>query len=244
MKHWIGVAAAGLLASGLAEAKTLEFAGHRWTVRANGVGGPRNNRWCEKNAFVDARGRLHLRLTKTARSWCAAEVSTTDRMTFGNYRWTIDTPVDRMDKNVVLGLFNYPPSDVGGDGTNEIDIEFTRWGRARWDPLNYTIFPRDPRVGDTTIAFPFTLAGEQSTHTFDWSARSIRFRAFDGEGGGAPLREWTFAPKQPARAIPQAPLPVYMNLWIVAPPSDDKPVEVIFSDFAYAPASSGSTRTR
>lgn len=230
------IAAAGLVLASAADAKTLDFAGHYWTVRPNGVGGPRNNRWCQANAFVDAQGRLHLRLTKTARGWCSAEVSSTDRMRFGHYRWTLDTRVDRFDKNVVLGLFNYPPSDVGGDGTNEIDIEFARWGKANWDPLNFTVFPRDPKVGSTTAAFPLALAGERSTHSFDWSARSTRFRAWEAEGTGAPLRDWTFKPAQPVRAIPQAPMPVYMNLWVVAPPADGQPVEVIFRDFTFTPA--------
>jgi hypothetical protein len=235
---WVagGIAVSALMLAAAVEAKTLDFAGHRWTVRPNGVGGPRNNRWCQANAFVDAQGRLHLRLTKTTRGWCSAEVSSTDRMGFGDYRWTLDSRVDRFDKNVVLGLFNYPTSDVGGDGTNEIDIEFAHWGKARWDPLNYTVFPRDPKVRSTTTAFPLTLAGERSTHSFDWTASAIRFRSFEAEGVGAPLRDWTFKPPQPARAIPQAPMPVYMNLWVVAPPANGQPVEVIVRDFTFTPA--------
>jgi hypothetical protein len=219
-------------------AKTIQFAGHAWTVRPNGVGAPRNNRWCQANASVDGKGRLHLRLTKTTRGWCSAEVSTTERMGFGTYQWQLDTRLDTLDKNVVLGLFNYPPADVGGDSTNEIDIELSHWGNAAWDPLNYTIYPRVAGVRHTTIAFPMTFEGSASTHRFNWTPKSIRFQALRGhrDDDGAAIRDWTFAPKRPSRQIAQAPMPVYMNLWLVAPPSDDTPVEIIISDFRYTPA--------
>jgi len=38
---------------------------------------------------------------------------------------------ERFDRNVVLGLFLYgPAAGIGGDGTNEIDIEYAFWGNA------------------------------------------------------------------------------------------------------------------
>lgn len=234
----VTLAISAVIGGPVADAKTLSFAGHTWTVRPNGVGGPGNNRWCQANASVDAKGRLHLRLTKTARGWCSAEVSTGERMGFGTYQWQLDSRVDRLDKNVVLGLFNYPTPDVGDDGTNEIDIELARWGNAKWDPLSYTIFPRRAGVRDTSVAFPLTLAADESTHRFKWTSKSIRFQAIQGhhDGNRDIIRDWTFAPDRPLQQIAQAPMPVFMNLWLVAPPSDGKPVEIVVSDFRYTPA--------
>lgn len=221
-----------------APAKTLTFAGRNWTVRPNGIGGPRNNRWCERNAFVDAKGRLHLKLTKTRTGgWCAAEVHTTERMGFGTYQWQIDSRVDLLDRNVVFGLFNYPPPEVGPDATNEIDIEFTKWGYEDNENLNYTLFPKGAGIPYRTKGFHMKLEGTSSTHRFIWSAKDIRFQATQGhhDDNPSPIADWTYAPKNPRRLIPTAPMPIYMNLWRTEAPSNDKPVEVIISDFQFTP---------
>ena len=47
-----------------AEAKTLRFAGHDFIVRGAGKGGPGPNHWDPANAWVDKKGRLHLRLDR------------------------------------------------------------------------------------------------------------------------------------------------------------------------------------
>lgn len=237
-----GLACIVALAAGItalpAAAKTLTFAGRQWTVRPDGIGGPRSNRWCERNAFVDARGRLHLRLTKTRQGgWCAAEVYTAERLGFGTYQWQIDSRVDLLDRNVVLGLFNYPPADVGPDATNEIDIEITRWGYPENGILNYTLFPATAGIPYKTKAFPMTLEKPRSTHRFIWTAKDIRFQSTQGHRDDTrrPIADWTYAPANAARLIPSKPMPVHINLWRIAPPSDDKPVEIVISDFRFTP---------
>jgi len=42
-----------------------------------------------------------------------------------------------MDKNVVLGLFNYS----GNDGFDEMDIEWARWGNENYPNCNFTVWP-------------------------------------------------------------------------------------------------------
>src|SRR5579862_1388649 len=88
----------GLTASGItASAQTLTFGGHTWTVRPDGTGAPRNNTWCEANAFVDSNGYLHLKLTQVNGQWCSAEVVSQDRMGFGTYQWQLNSRVDQLD---------------------------------------------------------------------------------------------------------------------------------------------------
>ena len=50
----------------LATAATLSFSGYTWTIKDSspGTAGPGPNNWAAANAFVDANGYLHLKLTK------------------------------------------------------------------------------------------------------------------------------------------------------------------------------------
>ena len=74
------------------------------------------------------------------------EVLTKDRSGFGRYQFWVVGRVDRLDPNVVFGLFNYPTPDIGPDGTNEIDIEFAKWGKPEAPMGNYTVWSTANRV--------------------------------------------------------------------------------------------------
>ena len=113
----------------MARAATIAWKGHTWQVTSGGMAGV-----CQgdpQNVTVDGDGYLHLRISNGGGTWTASELFTTDRLGFGTYQWQVDGPIDTYDKNVVLGLFPYgPAAGIGGDGTNEIDIEYSRWGQA------------------------------------------------------------------------------------------------------------------
>lgn len=219
-----------------AAAKTLTFAGHTWLVRPNGDGPPRNNTWCQKNAFVDAQGALHLKLTDVHGTWCATELTSTDRMGFGTYQWKIKGAVDQLDPNVVFGLFHYPTPEVGPDGTDEIDIEFSKWGNPQANGLNYTVYPAHPGP-ETHIPLPIALTGETSTHRYTWAPGSVHFQSVQGDddGNAHPIADWTFAPPV-AGKVASVPMPVHINLWKIAPPTDGKSIEVVITDFRFTPA--------
>jgi hypothetical protein len=208
-----------------------------WTVRPNGTGGPGSNNWCESNAFVDANGDLHLRITRAKGKWCAAEIVSDIRMGYGTYQFQLKSRVDLLDRNVVLGLFNYPTADVGTDATNEIDIEFARWGDARANMLNYTAWPVQRSLGPSGTTFPLALTGDRSTHRFIWHPTFIRYQSTHGhhDNNPFPIADWTFAPADHASRIARAAMPVHMNLWLFATPSNKQPVEVVISQFKYTP---------
>lgn len=227
-----------LLAS--AAGRTIEFSGYQWEVRpTQWSGGPGPNHWDEDNVSVDSSGYLHLKLTERNGEWYCSEVSTPEALGYGRYQFTIVGRVDQFDPNLVLGLFNYPEEDVGPDGTNEIDIEFARWGEPDNPILNYTIFPAREGVRPTSVSFPLALRGAgQSTHTFDWSATSILFQSFNGrKATGTPLASYFFAPKNYQSRIPQSLLPVHLNLWLFQgkPPLNGQEVEIIVRSFRFTP---------
>lgn len=227
-------------AAGLAEAKTLRFAGYEFEVRAAGKGGPGPSRWDPRNAWVDRRGRLHLRFDRRNGRWTAAEVYTKKRLGFGTYEFKVSGPIDQLDRNVVLGLFNYPPADVGEDATNEIDIEFARWGKAGAPPGNFSVWPAVPGIAYATHTFRFKLnVAEASTHRFVWSRKSVAFTSVEGRRSdrGRIIEQWTFAPKNAAGRIPHEPMPLHINLWGFQGrgPSDRRPVEIVIDGFRFEP---------
>ena len=225
-------------------AATIEWKGITWETTSGGMAGV-----CEgdpANVSVDASGNLHLQLRENDGQWTAAELFTTERLGFGTYQWQIEGPIDTFDANVVLGLFPYGPAHgIGVDGTNEIDIEFARWGHPDGPNGDFTNYPASgSTIGEHT--FSFMLSGTLSTARFTWTSTSITDFLFDGlepiDGSGTPLETWTYMPEQPNLDIPQEPLPLGMNLWCFeAPPSDGNPVEIVVRDFQFVPEGSVAT---
>lgn len=215
---------------------TIQFSGYTWTVKTPaGTQGPHNNYWSGKNVWVDSNGRLHLLIKKNNDNgrWECAEVSSKELFGYGTYQWKLEGPVNALDKNIVLGLFNYS----GNSRFDEMDIEFSRWGRDSVPILNYTVWPAtgDTGISNVTYAKDFILNGSYTTHRFKRDATSIHFASLHGfQDGNDNLFEsktWTSP-----TSISTLPMPVFMNLWLFnAPPADGKPVEIIIHQFTFTP---------
>jgi hypothetical protein len=219
-------------------AATINWKGHTWDVTAGGMAGV-----CQGNAAniaIDTDGYLHMKITNNGGTWTAAEIFTTDKIGFGTYQWQIDGPVDKLDKNVVVGLYPYgPQAGIGVDGQNEIDIEYARWGNASYPNGNYTVYP-PTGTGSSETTFDFTLTGTYTTSRFTWSSTKIDFvtiGGFEPLGSTAGLiKAWTFAPATPATMLPQQALPLGMNLWCYqGAPANGQNVEIIVRDFTFVP---------
>ncbi len=231
--------------------KNIEFGGLRWNVRDEKSSGPGPNSWNPANVWLDENGWLHLKIAPPARAgelWQCAEIYTDETYGFGRYQWQIVGHPDGFDPQVVLGLFNYPAPATGADanvvdGTNEIDIEFSRWGHPNYSNGNYTIWPAVPNNGDKlsdSIAktFEFKLGDINSTHSFDWSPLGVEFWSRDGlEEGGTMRGHWRYVSPRPQQEIPQQPLPLHLNLWLAGgkAPRDGKGVEIVVRSFSFVP---------
>jgi hypothetical protein len=218
--------------------RVIRFAGHEWTVKASGgepVGpGPNHFSDSRRSVWVDARGRLHLRIARRRGRWWAAEVVSRASFGHGTYRFVLDTPVDALPPSVVLGLFTW--DDDPAFAHREIDVELSRWD----DPRNaanaqYAVQPYE-QPGNL---HPFTVpAAAPSTHEFAWRPDAIRFRSLAGllaepPPGGDVLREWAWAGAVPPAGAEQA----RINLWLYQgiPPADGRPVEIVVADFTFVP---------
>jgi hypothetical protein len=235
------IAAAGLLlACGAVQAQTISFGGYDWYLRS-GTGGPGPNTFAASNVALDANGWLHLKITRDKGHWTTAEVFTDAAYGFGTYQFEIVGRPDQLDDNVVLGLFNYTTPDIGPDGTNEIDIEFADWGDPQAPHGNWTVWPavEQAGIGPTTYSYDTVLGGDTSTHRFVWAPRQVYYESLYGltDDETGLYQTWAFAPVDYLLRIPQHPLPVHMNLWLLNgdAPTDGQDVDIAIAAFRFIP---------
>jgi hypothetical protein len=219
---------------------TITFSGYTWQVRETNDNkqGPGPNRWKGANAFVDANGYLHLKLTKVGTNWYCAEVTSNKSFGYGTYQWDVEGRVDTLDKNVVLGLFNY--SDV--DGNDEMDIELSRWGKASNNNTSYTIYPAQHSTTtnknwNTTFNTVLT-DGENSTQRFTRNSnKSVFFQELGGFHTGNINQLDSVTCYNPPNSISALAMPVHMNLWLFESPSpsNNTEVEIIIHSFKFTP---------
>lgn len=222
----------------ISDAKTIEFSGLKWIVRT-GHGGAGPNYWSKQNVWVDEWGQLHLKISKIGDKWYSSEVFTEKPLGFGVYKFYIIGKVDQLDPNVVLGIFNYPTHYNPRDGSNEIDIEISRWGATgeKESNISFTVWPSNVKYTKSTLNFAFNLNGTFSTHGFLWDKDLVFFQSGYGHHSDFkyPILSWLFSPPDYENYIPQKPLPIHLNLWLLKgiPPKNNQPVEVIIKKFCY-----------
>ena len=219
-------------------AEFINWKGYDWSLKSATEAGPGPNNWKAKNIFVDANGFLHLKITynKTSNNWDCAELYTTNNLGFGTYQWQIESRIDSFDPWVVLGLFPYGPPTFGLDGSNEIDIEYSRWGNASGTNGWWTVYPYSGKTIGQKI-YNFSLKGTYTTSRFNWSSKEIKYwlmGGFQSVGTTANvINSWNYAPTNFSKNIPQHAMPLHMNLWLFRghAPANGQPVEVIIHDF-------------
>jgi len=214
---------------------TVQFSGYSWTIRNTGSAseGPGPNVFNGSNAWVDANGWLHLKITKNATTgkWNCAEIYSNQNFGYGTYQWQVEGAIGSFDKNIVLGLFNYS----GNDGFDEMDIEFARWGNNAWPNLNYTVWPAAGGSNNWSYTQNFSLNGTYTTHRFKRSASSVVFKSLGGFYNYDTNLFASATCSSPASSISTLGMPIHMNLWLFDghAPSDGKEVEVIIHSFTY-----------
>ena len=219
----------------LSSAGTIDWSGHSWQVRDD-TGGPGPNTFLPRNVAVDHDGALHLKIEKVEGHWTCAEIYSTEKFGYGKYEFVVASRVDRLDHNVVLGLFNYP--DNGPDGTNELDIEYARWGNADADNLAFTAYPLQLKRKNVSKSFKIDLRSEITLNRFTWSPGKVLFAALSTppSARASEIATWQ-TPDSFSKSVSRTPMPVHLNLWLYQSnaPSDTKPVEAIVRKFTFTP---------
>ncbi|HEY3372020.1 MAG TPA: T9SS type A sorting domain-containing protein [Prolixibacteraceae bacterium] len=206
----------------------ITWSGYTWKVRS-GIGGPGPNKWnaSPSNIWVDDLGNLHLKIIKIGNNWYCSEITLLQSLGYGAYTFQVATNVEKLDKNIVLGLFTYET------GSREIDIEFSRWGNAASVDGWYTIQPQ-PYNNLNQKSFPLNLSGDYSTHQFKWTSSEIYFQSDYGHGVDNLINKWTY---KGVNNPPAGEERLHLNLWLFNgnAPSNLQEAEVIIKSFKYLP---------
>ena len=205
----------------------ITFSGRSWQVKSSkSAVGPGPNVFSTQNVSVDSNGHLHLEIVQLDDgTWTAAEVIADDSLGYGTYQFSVASPVNDLDPQVVLGMFTW--SDKARFAHREIDVEIARWGKpASEDPTNaqFVVQPHDS-VGHLSR---FTVGSENATtYSFTWAPGRVDFTSSTGSkfsytGGDVP---------QAGDETPR------INLWLFEgrAPTDDQDIEVVLSNFEFEP---------
>lgn len=219
-----------------AKLRTIHFSGYSWYVKTSKtLTGPGPNYFSgdPKDVWVDSLGRLHLRIVKRSGRWYCSEVYSARTFGYGSYTFALASRVDRLDRNAVAGLFTWDEA-APEFAYREIDIEFSRWGEEAAPNAQFVVQPW--QHAGNRHRFDLALTGTFSTHSFDWSAGSIRFSSQQGHAPalGDTIESWSYTGADiPPPGAGQA----RINLWLSggAPPSNGRGLELVVESFKFAP---------
>jgi hypothetical protein len=211
--------------------KSLHFSGYDWEVRtiASDRGGM-NNPYSGDNAFTDASGALHMRISKKDGKWVCAEMRTTRSLGYGTYVLTVrDTA--HLEPASVFSMITW--DDNGDTHYREMDIEISRWGDAA--NKNNAQFGVQPFYVPGNLA-RFTAPAGTLTHVFRWESGLASFKTLRGslDQPGAPVifqHDFTSGVPAVGNAI------IYVNFYVVASEKSplEKETEVVVEKFTYLP---------
>lgn len=226
--------------------RTITFADRIWNVKyAGSLEGPGPNYFsdAEEDVWVDAEGRLHLKISYHDGHWWSSEVFTADTVGFGDYTFTVTGPIDALNEQAVLGLFTWSSVAPPDQHNRELDVEFSKWANPA-NPFNaeYVVQPWD--TPGNQHEFHLDLPDNTSTHTIQWRANSVSFGSYTGTEAvpGNELESWVYTGSDvPDEGLANA----RINLWLFegAPPTDGQEIEVVIEAFTYAPPSCQSVTT-
>ena len=216
----------------------ISFSGYDWWVKSSaGLLGPGPNYFSDStnNVWVDAAGQLHLRITNRSNRWQCAELVTARTFGYGSYRFELNSRVDNLNPNVVLGLFTW--SDDPAYRNREIDIECGRWSNPS-DVDNSQFVVQPSAVVGHLVRYVVATGLTNSTHLFTWETNRVTFQSQRGSFSPNPdatnvLRKWTYSLTTPSTGDEN----VRINLWLNrgAAPTDTNEVEVIIKSFRFVP---------
>jgi len=213
--------------------KKIQFAGYHWLVKNSGVQsvGPGPNLFDSNNAWVDAEGLLHLKITNSENKWQCAEVFTEESLGGGTYSFAVASNVSSLDANVVLGLFTW--DEFAPQYANrEMDIEISRWGDTGAANAQYAIQPA--AKADNLHRFNIDPCDKGVTHVLDWRFNIAGFESFYGlvppANEAGLIDSWTYTGSDVPRPGTEN---ARINLWLDGgkPPADGCEVEVVIRDF-------------
>jgi hypothetical protein len=217
----------GVLAHPVApNAQAIQFDGLDWYLKAGDGLGPGNNDWSDSNdsIWVDEQQRLHLKIRQIDGDWHSAEIRSILHGGYGTYRFSIDSPLNKLDRNVVFGMFLYR------DDERELDIEISSWREERTPPKPNAQYVVQPYYLQGHLQSFNLLYPRPTIHEIDWQSDRVTFRTLRDvhSRNGQEISEWTYEGED----IPDESdnMHLHLNLWLLEDvPANNEDVEVIIS---------------
>jgi hypothetical protein len=161
--------------------QTVKFSGYEWYVRH--ITSDRNggiSHYDPANAWTDADGALHLRITRDGDLWKCAQVTLANHFGYGTYLFSVrDTA--HLQPAAALAMFTY--DDLATEHHREMDIEMSRWGDPKSRNGDYVVqpymFPENKVI--------FNVPGGSLTHSLRWEPGKATFTTSRGATTGANL---------------------------------------------------------
>lgn len=210
--------------------KTIHFSGYEWDVRqipSDSAGVMHANSGA--NAWTDAKGWLHLKISKESGEWACSEIALRRSLGYGWYAFHL-AEAPHLEPANVLGMFTWDEAEAG-QSHREMDIELSQWGDREAKNAQFTIQPYYVPAN----VFRFTAPSTGLTHSFHWEAGRVSFLTTQGAPGKGEriVAKHTFTSGVPIPGNEQ----VHINLYIYGKSRTPQQngVEVVIEKFEYLP---------
>ena len=216
-------------ASAAMPSKVLQFSGYEWVVR-NGFVDRAGTRhiFDPADAWTDANGALHLRITRKQGQWTCAEVKLTRSFGYGSYKFVV-RDISHLEPAAVLTLFTWDGSQTD-QYRPELDVEISRWGYPAIQNAQYVV---QPYFIPTNVA-RFSAPSGLLTYTFRWEPGRVSFQTVRGADSESPLvSEHVFTSGVPVPTSES----VRINLYVFEKGETplQKETEIVIERFEYFP---------
>lgn len=216
---------------------TIRFADREWIV-IDQPSEPGENYYSTNCVRVDSNGWLHMELKKINGIWHCPFLEGVESLGFGEYRWYVGNALERIDSNLVVGLFTYAQESVFRTNQNEVDIEVGHaFPGTQTNCLLFTVQPYN--IPGNSYQHPLETTNGLTTHRFIWRPDRVDWQSYYGHTSepldtNHVLAAWRFE----GRGIPIETNEVpYMNLWLfyTNTPVNTQAIEMIIRDFSFTP---------
>ena len=228
-----GVAALATVAPAKSAVPTqhIRFSNYEWEVRQMGSdrnGSPHN--YEPANVTVDARGFLHLLISRGPDGWNCSEVALPRSLGYGTYAFSV-SDITHLDPAAVFSMFTWDTSGTDQD-RREVDSVVSRWGNPKGSNAQYIVQPFF-RPANT---FRYVVPAGLSTYSFLWAPGKITFRTVQGADSQAKksvITEHTFTSEVPTPRTES----IHINLctFDYTPVPQQQPAEIIVQRFQFLP---------
>ncbi|MFC1475003.1 hypothetical protein ACFLQG_00005 [Candidatus Zixiibacteriota bacterium] len=166
----------------------FDWSNYTWQVKKGDLVGPGPNYFSDDlaNVWVDPQNRLHLKIDYRDSKWYCAEVILDHSLGYGTYSFKLDSRVDNLDFNTILGCFVYETLN------REFDIEFSQ---RLASPFNAQ-YVAQPWYNSGNIEFFNMPTSSQTSHSWEWRSDRIVFNSWNGHADSPSpttlIHTWTY----------------------------------------------------